>query len=226
MPFPLRVFLLSAISAVLCSGAVLAKPALEWDRTTARIELKPGEEEARAGFKVTNNGEDTVRIARVKTSCGCTGSILNRRILRPGESTEIVGTFHKGRRKGVNRNKLTVFLDGRKEAVATLRMVVEIPTLVDATPRIVHWNERTKKTPRTVRVRLDGRYVDAVSEIRYDRSKLSVSRKKPSPEDDAHLLLEIRPNSYEEDLRETIDILATGGDGMRGEASVYVFSRP
>ena len=222
-------FVASVSLALLTSAAFCAaggKPAFTWDRTTARIEMTPGEAEAKAGFKVTNEGEDTVRIARVKTSCGCTGSILNRRLLPPGQSTEIVGTFHKGRRKGVNRNKLTVFLEGRKEAVATLDMVVEVPTLVEATPRIVHWNQRTKQTPRTVRIRLDERYVDTISEIRYNRDKLSVERKEAPPKEDAHLLLEIRPHSYEDNIRETIQLLATGGEGMRGEASVFVFSRP
>ena len=56
---------------------------LVWDRTEVRIEMGPDEEETRASFKVTNEGEKVVRIARVKSNCGCTNTILNKKILPP-----------------------------------------------------------------------------------------------------------------------------------------------
>ena len=87
---------------------------LVWDRTEARIEMQPDQTEVRATFKVTNQGEETLRIGKIKASCGCTGSVINQRILAPGQSTAIEAVFNKGKRKGKNQTHLTVFLDGRR----------------------------------------------------------------------------------------------------------------
>ena len=128
---------------------------LEWDQTEAKVELKPGEKEAQARFVVTNKGEETVQIDRIKTSCGCTGSILDKKTIKPGESATIIGTFNKGNRPGLNRNRLQVFIKGQPEPAETLHMVVQVPRLIDIEPSIVYWNRSTSKTERQVRIKLN-----------------------------------------------------------------------
>ncbi len=198
---------------------------LQWDQTEARIELKPNEEAARAVFTVTNQSDETVRIARVKTSCGCTGSILERKIIQPGESTEIVATFHKGKRQGLNHNKLEVYLDDQPAPVATLHMIVQIPTLVKAQPQIVYWSPGTSKTERSVQLKLDKRYVNEIVSIDYDHDRLTVTEKE-SPGHEADRILSILPQSFDSRLRETIRINARGEDGTTAETRVHIFVQP
>jgi hypothetical protein len=198
---------------------------LEWDQTEARIELKPGEEQARATFTVTNKGEVAVRIAKVKTSCGCTGSIVDKRILKPGESAEIIGTFNKGKRQGLNHNKLQVFLDSLPNAVATLHMIVQVPQLVVAQPQIVYWNPRTSKNKRTVQLILDKRYVNEIESIEYDHSQLTVTE-EADPNGKAERILHVRPKSFDVQIRETITVNTRGPDGMKAEARILLFVQP
>ena len=168
------------IALVLLVGCIVPLQAsiLIWDRTEARIEMKPEESEVRASFKVTNNGDETLRITDIKASCGCTGSVIDRRIIEPGKSTEIQATFNKGKRKGKNHTKLNVYIDSQPDAVATLHMIVDIPELVETQPRIVFWNDKTAKTPRSVRVDLDERYVDPERSPSTATSHSSLSSKK------------------------------------------------
>lgn len=198
---------------------------LEWDQTEARIELEPGEEQARAEFVVTNKGDETVRIARVKTSCGCTGSILDQKIIKPGESSTITGTFNKGKRQGLNHNKLEVFLDDQPDAVATLHMIVQVPKLVDAQPQIVYWNPSTSKTERHIRVTLDKRYVDEITSIEYDHSTLTITE-NTDPDGRVDRILNILPKSFETQIRETVVIKARGADGMKAESRLHIFVQP
>jgi len=198
---------------------------LEWDQTEARIEMEPGQEEARAEYIVTNKGDEVVRIARVKTTCGCTGSILDKKIIPPGESTTITGTFHKGKRQGLNHNKLEVFLDSQPEAVATLHMIVQVPKLVDAQPQIVYWNPTSSKTDRQIRITLDKRYVDEISEIQYDRSKLIILE-ETDPTGKADRILRILPHSFDKQIRETVTVKGRGKDGMKAEARLHIFVQP
>ena len=152
-----------------------------------------------------------MRIARVKTSCGCTGSILDRKIIQPGESTTITATINKGKRQGLNHNKLEVFLDNQAEAVATLHMIVQIPVLVDAQPKIVYWNPTTSKTDRQVRITLDKRYITEISEIEYDHSLLIISE-EADPTGKADRILKILPMAFDKQIRETVTVRGRGKD--------------
>lgn len=206
-------------------ATALQASTLTWDRTEARIELKPDEEEARATFTVTNNGDKTVRIARIKTSCGCTGSILDRKIIEPGASTEIIGTFHKGKRQGLNHNKLEVFIDSQPDSVATLHMIVQVPTLIELQPKIVYWNSEANRTERSIRVTLDKRYVDTITDISYNRETLTIVEES-DPTGKADRILRITPKSFNSLLRETIVISATGKDKMTADNRLHVFVQP
>ena len=198
---------------------------LEWDKTEAKIELKPDETEAKAEFTVTNKGKETVQIDRIKTSCGCTGSILDQKSIKPGESTTIIGTFKKGNRHGLNHNRLQVFLKGQAKAVKTLHMLVQVPRLIDAQPPIVYWNRNSSKTGRDVQIKLDEQYVNEISNIEYDPELLTVTEK------DDHAayvdqVLTILPKSFDKQLRHTILIKASGENGLTAETKIQVFVQP
>lgn len=198
---------------------------LEWDQTEVKVELKPGEKEAKAKFVVTNKGDETVHIDRIKTSCGCTGSILDQKTVKPGESATIIGTFNKGNRPGLNHNQLQVFLKGQSEPVETLHMIVLVPRLIDVQPSIVYWNRSASKTERQVRVKLDTRYVDEISTIDYDPELLIVTEKE-DPDGAAYCILTILPKSFDQQLRHAVTIKATGENDFVAETKLQVFVQP
>ena len=216
------------MAALLCACAVSLVadvPRLQWDQTEVRVELQPGEQEARAEFVVTNRGTETVRIARIKTSCGCTGSVLDRKIIQPGESSTITGTFNKSKRQGVNRNQLKVFLEGQTEPVATLHMIVNVPRLIEAQPQIVYWNRSTTKTERQIRITLDKRYVSELSGIEDNDTQLTV-RAAADPDGKADRILHVLPKSFAAPMREPIVVRANGTDGLSAEARLHIFVQP
>jgi hypothetical protein len=217
-------FLCIAGLSLLAAG-LLHGSALSWDRTEVDLEMKPDQKEIRASFNVTNKGDKRVRIARVKTSCGCTGSIIDRKILEPGDSTEIVATFSKGKRQGLNRLQLEVFIDSQPEAVATLRMNVQIPTLIEAMPKIVYWTPSSSKSERQVTLTLDQRYLDEIEKIEYDSEKLSVTE-EPDPSGNATRILKILPKSFDSLYRGTITVEASGKDGRKADTRIMTFVQP
>ena len=198
---------------------------LEWDRTRVEIELKPGETEAKAEFVVTNKGEKTLSIDQIKTSCGCTGSILNQKEIKPGESATIIGTFKKGGRQGLNHNQLQVFLKGEAEPVETLHMVVQVPRLIHINPFILYWNKSSDKTERQVQIKLDTRYLSEISNIEYD-PELLVINEKDDPSGNFDRILTILPKSFDKQLRHIVLIKATGEDNLTAEMKLQVFVQP
>jgi hypothetical protein len=208
------------------SATLLNAASLIWDKTEAHVEMTPEQEEARATFNVTNEGEKAVRIARIKTSCGCTGSIIDKKIIEPGESTQIIATFHKGRRKGLNRNKLQVFLDSQADPIVTLAMNVKVPTLIEAMPQIVYWNAGSSKTERRVRIKLDKQYVDELISIDYDQSQLSVTEEAGEAGSDVERVLVIQPKDFTKLYRGAVTLYATGPKGRKADSRIHVFVQP
>lgn len=198
---------------------------LEWDQTKIEIELKPGETEAKAKFLVTNKGKKPIRIDRIKTSCGCTGSILDQKDVEPGESATIIGTFKKGNRQGLNHNQLQVFLEGQNRPVETLHMLVKVPQLIQINPHIVYWNRSSSKTARPVKVKLDKRYLSKISNIEYDSELLDVSE-TDDPEGKFDRIIMILPKSFEKQLRHTLIIKAEGDDDLAADAKLMIFVQP
>ena len=198
---------------------------LEWNQTQIKIELKPDEEEAQAEFVVTNTSEEIVHITDIKTSCGCTGSILDQKTIQPGESSTIIGTFKKGNRQGLNHNRLQVFVDNQPKPIATLHMIVQIPRLINIQPPVVYWNRSSSKTQRKAHITLDENYVNKISSIEYDASLLTITEKS-DPENKSGRILEIVPTSFETQLRQSIQVHAQGPDGTTAKAKLQVFVQP
>lgn len=217
----------SIVSCVIAIGLLplsASASVLVWDQTEVRVDMDPNQVEAKASYTVRNNSDQTLRIARVKTSCGCTGSVIDRKILEPGQATEIRATFNKGKRKGKNHSKLYVYLDSQPDAVATLHFIVNIPELISAQPRVVYWNSRNTQSPRTIQVELDSNYVNELSAINYDKSLLSVTKERvDDPSAQHQYTLTITPNSYETDMRATIELEASGPNNTKGSTKIHAF---
>ncbi len=59
-------------------------------------------------FKFKNQGNDILRIKKVKPSCGCTAVILTNKTVPPGETGEIKSTFNSGTFRGSIKKSITV----------------------------------------------------------------------------------------------------------------------
>jgi hypothetical protein len=211
---------------LIACASFLDASTLVWDQTEVRIEMWPDEEEVRASFKVTNEGEKVVRIARVESNCGCTNTILNKKILPPGESAEIVAIFSKGKRQGLNRNRLQVYLDSQVDALVTLKMNVQIPALIEAQPQIVFWKPESPKSSLPVRLVMDERYIDQILQIDYDRSRLIVTQERDDPKNNDAIVLKVEPKDFSKLYRGTITVYGGGPDGRKAETRVHAFVQP
>lgn len=196
---------------------------LSWDRTEAAVELAPDATEASASYIATNNSDAVIQISKIETSCGCTGSVVDKKRLHPGESTKVVASFHKGKRTSGGTNKLQVFLDDATQPSATLKLKVEIATPIRVNPQIVYWNASSAATERSVQVTLDLRYASELAAIEYDSESMTVTRESNS-EDPSLLTLSILTKSFDTALRQSIILRSKPTkDQSSAEAKIHVF---
>lgn len=59
-------------------------------------------------YKFENRGDDTLKITRVKTSCGCTAAVLTNNSIPPGETGEIKATFKTISYSGNIKKSITI----------------------------------------------------------------------------------------------------------------------
>lgn len=82
-------------------------------------------------FTILNEGDDTLHINRVRSSCGCTAALLSDKDIPPGDRAEIKVTFDSRGRGGRAFHKtVTVYSDDPKRPVVTLHIkgkVEEVP---------------------------------------------------------------------------------------------------
>jgi hypothetical protein len=215
----------TALIALLFSCALsLSAAQLSWDHTQVQLELAPQQNEARASFTATNVSGAVILISKVETSCGCTSSIVNQQRLQPGESSEIIATFHRGKRTSGSTNQLKVYLDNASQPSSTLQFRVDIATPLKATPQVVYWNASSAPTERNVQLVLDARYVDSIEAINYDAEKITLIR-EPGSDVNSGFVLRILPKSFDQVLRETITITAQG-PANKADTKVLVFVQP
>ncbi|MEM9935294.1 MAG: DUF1573 domain-containing protein [Bacteroidota bacterium] len=74
------------------------------------------------GYIFTNEGKGDLKIESVKASCGCTATAPKDKIIKPGESSEIMATFDSRGRSGVQQKSITVKTNDPDQATVILRL--------------------------------------------------------------------------------------------------------
>jgi len=79
-------------------------------------------------FKVKNVGEDTLRIDRVRPTCGCTAAPLKKKDLAPGESSEIGAIFRLSGYKSATSKSIKVESNDPTHKTMNLRFSANMDT--------------------------------------------------------------------------------------------------
>ncbi|MBN1300369.1 MAG: DUF1573 domain-containing protein [Melioribacteraceae bacterium] len=73
-----------------------------------------------------NNGTKELEISRVKSSCGCTATVLSDKILKPGESGSLKIDLDTSDRKGQFTRTITLFTNDSVQPKQTITLIVNI----------------------------------------------------------------------------------------------------
>jgi hypothetical protein len=138
-------------SVLAYSGSIFA--GLKWDETEVSIVADPFNEAATAVFHFTNETNESITIADVRTSCGCTVPSLSKNTYLPGESGEITATFTFDGRVGEQRKTITVVTDESGANHTALTLEVEIPELFEVRPQFVVWRKGEEAAPKSISIR-------------------------------------------------------------------------
>jgi hypothetical protein len=166
------------LTAFLLATVCPVRAALEWENQV--VDLHPGisDESAVAHFKYKNTGDKPVTIKSVRPSCGCTTAAPPTKPIAPGESGEIVATFHIGDRNGAQTKTIQVLTDAN-DASTTLTLHADVPRILVLTPTFLYWPSNQPIEPKTIEAKIGGDF---------PVTKLSLQCTDPSVESKAELV--------------------------------------
>ncbi|MAT58851.1 MAG: hypothetical protein CMF23_12835 [Ignavibacteriae bacterium] len=85
-------------------------------------------------FTIYNTGDDLLVIKDVKSSCGCTAALPDKKELKPGESTGVKVEFNSAKRKGQQRKH--VYLTTNDPENKEIRLTFTTNILVDQSKKV------------------------------------------------------------------------------------------
>ncbi|HEY1770523.1 MAG TPA: DUF1573 domain-containing protein [Chthoniobacterales bacterium] len=147
--------LVCSLVALLAGGA---SAALVWENPSVDLHPAVTDQTAVAHFKYKNTGKKSVKITGVHPSCGCTTAALSKDVVGPGESGEIVATFHIGDRTGLQNKIISVTTDAPDAKATELSLHATIPVVLNVNPYFLYWRKIDPLNPKTITAKIGGDY--------------------------------------------------------------------
>jgi hypothetical protein len=122
-----------------------------------QIELQAAltDEKAEAVFRFRNEGDESLTIMRVKSSCGCTVPELDKNEYAPGETGEIRALFTFGSRSGKQQKRITVETNEGSGKIYPLMFVTHIPQWGSLQPQLLRWSLDQDLSTKEIRLQLE-----------------------------------------------------------------------
>lgn len=130
-----------------------ALASLKWEQTQVELHPKPGEATAVGSFKYKNEGNETIHIKSVHTSCGCTTAERKKDDIAPGESGEITATFKIGSSTGTATKTVQVETDDPSAPIMVLTLRAIIPQMVEIQPTFLYWENSEAPKVKLIKVK-------------------------------------------------------------------------
>lgn len=111
---------------------------------------------AKHTFKFRNEGDSTLVIIEVKATCGCTGTLLSKKEISPGESGDIEVTFSSGNSSGQKKKAIYVSSNDPQQSKVELHIIAKVVIPVELRPLTLYWSsEKNQPSNRRAELVLD-----------------------------------------------------------------------
>ncbi|MBI5118590.1 DUF1573 domain-containing protein [Candidatus Poribacteria bacterium] len=102
---------------------------------------------AKHTFKFRNEGNATLVVGDVKSTCGCTGTLLSKKEIAPGENGEIEVTFNSGNSSGQKKKSIYVSSNDLQQPKLELHIMAKVVIPVELKPLTLYWSADKNQPP-------------------------------------------------------------------------------
>ncbi len=103
-------------------------------------------------FEFKNTGDDTLKILRVKSSCGCTAALVTQKNLAPSETGHLQATFDTRNRSGVQQKSIMIESNDPNQPFLQVKIKGKIMVPYDLEPNFMTFREMKSGSPSNAQV--------------------------------------------------------------------------
>ena len=211
--------LLSAFAPVPALGAIL-----HWDQTEVSLDAPPFAESVEGAFTFTNTTKQTVTIAEIHSSCGCTVPQLEKRAYAPGESGTIRAVFTLGERTGLQEKAITVTTAEPDASRTVLTLRVHIPKLFEVSPYFLIWNGGDSPAGKTIHLNILEPKFLAIESVDSSHANFTATT-APVPGDATRHVITNTAKSTDQEVNGAIVLTLKAADGPSRVVTLYALVR-
>lgn len=131
---------------------------LNWDAMERQVDYTSDEMVLTTRFCLRNDGDKTIAVSRVTTSCSCVQTTVSREHFQPGETGEIVVTINRRGRGSVFKRTVAVKTDDGKTSILVVHVMPALGWQID--PRFVWWGKGEKALGKELVVKVSAETED------------------------------------------------------------------
>lgn len=145
-------------------------------------------------FKIINRGDADLIIGSVQTTCGCTVAQPAKKLLRPGESTEITATLDTSHERGRVDRRIDVYTNDPKTPDKALTLAGMITVQAEAVPAEVNFKKvrRDAGASRQVEIKYLGKKAAGFRVTKFSNSNPAIKVTRTATPSGAAAGLEIK----------------------------------
>lgn len=215
---PLRLAPLRLASLCLAAAPLHAAPSLHLPRPAHDFGEKRSGDVVEHAFVLENRGDETLRIHRILTSCGCTAPKARRLEIEPGEKTGLEIKLDLHGRSGPQKQNVTLHTNDPENRTATLSLAgVAVPPIA-ITPRTLNLGliQEAQSAQGVVELKSTTGEPFTITEV--DTTGDRVDIRIEAAEDGLSAALRVTPKHQTGQGHFTdVLLIKTGEDGKRGE---------
>jgi hypothetical protein len=207
-----------SVILVLLAGGPACLASLQWETTALQLKARPGQESLTAAFPFRNSGDKPVRILSVDPSCSCVSAEPDKAVCAPGETGAIRVQLNLTGYIGHLTRTLAITTDDPTGRFAQLVLTVDIPELVNITPRFLFWRIGDQPAAKSAEIAVADPKTTTVGEVECDNPHF---RTQLTPGPAGRYRLTIEPADTQKPADATIR-LAVSVEGRPQTSVVYV----
>ncbi|HUU30182.1 MAG TPA: DUF1573 domain-containing protein [archaeon] len=134
-------------------------------------------------FVIRNQGNDTLHINNVRSSCGCTAAMMDKRTIPPGGTAELKTSFDAGRYQGQVKKMVSIYSDDMESPTTTLYIQADVRVDLEVVPAQIFFTglKEGEKIERKITLKnLSNRPItvkeiaSTVPDIKFELSRLTI----------------------------------------------------
>lgn len=163
------------VLSLLFLSVLRGEDGLTWESQEIRARVAPMESGITVAWTFVNEGNETVRVIDIRSTCGCTEAAIEMDVIEPGERAQVHAYFDFEGRTGAQEQVVLVTTDRGKQVPTELLIKVEIPEAYSISRQFLHWRHGEDLKSQVINLTQAEGVEMELKEIKFDSDFLEVS---------------------------------------------------